>query len=142
MRPAVFRDGRRQTWCGALAQLGEHLLCKQGVIGSIPIGSTSFRIIISPEMKTTVLLTRLSGLIGGYAAFGRFFDIVNGFFNRCRGAWYRSFRQKWMGADIVRYYRCVIWLRLSSALLLQVSSMVVVGCRHASGKRLNIQACC
>ncbi len=25
---------------GALAQLGEHLLCKQGVIGSIPIGST------------------------------------------------------------------------------------------------------
>jgi hypothetical protein len=26
---------------GALAQLGEHLLCKQGVIGSIPIRSTS-----------------------------------------------------------------------------------------------------
>ena len=26
--------------CGALAQLGEHLLCKQRVIGSIPIGST------------------------------------------------------------------------------------------------------
>ena len=26
---------------GALAQLGEHLLCKQGVIGSIPIGSTN-----------------------------------------------------------------------------------------------------
>ena len=25
---------------GALAQLGEHLLCKQRVIGSIPIGST------------------------------------------------------------------------------------------------------
>ena len=25
---------------GGLAQLGEHLLCKQGVIGSIPIGST------------------------------------------------------------------------------------------------------
>ena len=30
------------TPLGALAQLGEHLLCKQGVIGSIPIGSTSF----------------------------------------------------------------------------------------------------
>ena len=30
--------GRRQI--GALAQLGEHLLCKQRVIGSIPIGST------------------------------------------------------------------------------------------------------
>ena len=27
---------------GALAQLGEHLLCKQRVIGSIPIGSTRF----------------------------------------------------------------------------------------------------
>ena len=26
---------------GALAQLGEHLLCKQGVVGSIPTGSTS-----------------------------------------------------------------------------------------------------
>ena len=34
-----------QAWCdspifGALAQLGEHLLCKQGVVGSIPTGST------------------------------------------------------------------------------------------------------
>ena len=28
---------------GALAQLGEHLLCKQGVIGSIPISSTIFK---------------------------------------------------------------------------------------------------
>ena len=28
---------------GALAQLGEHLLCKQRVIGSIPIGSTIVR---------------------------------------------------------------------------------------------------
>jgi hypothetical protein len=27
---------------GAIAQLGERLLCKQEVIGSIPIGSTSF----------------------------------------------------------------------------------------------------
>ena len=30
------------TKTGALAQLGEHLLCKQGVIGSIPIRSTKF----------------------------------------------------------------------------------------------------
>ena len=29
------------TWCGALAQLGERLLCKHQVIGSIPIGSTT-----------------------------------------------------------------------------------------------------
>jgi hypothetical protein len=28
---------------GALAQLGEHLLCKQGVVGSIPTGSTRGR---------------------------------------------------------------------------------------------------
>jgi len=26
--------------CGGVAQLGEHLLCKQGVVGSIPITST------------------------------------------------------------------------------------------------------
>ena len=30
---------------------------------------------------------------------------------------------------------------ISSALMLQVSSMGLVGCRHASGKRLNFQAC-
>ena len=28
-------------YCGAVAQLGEHLLCKQGVVGSIPSSSTS-----------------------------------------------------------------------------------------------------
>ena len=27
---------------GAVAQLGEHLLCKQRVVGSIPISSTNF----------------------------------------------------------------------------------------------------
>ena len=27
---------------GGIAQLGEHLLCKQGVIGSSPISSTTF----------------------------------------------------------------------------------------------------
>ena len=30
-----------QGLLGALAQLGEHLLCKQGVTGSIPVRSTS-----------------------------------------------------------------------------------------------------
>jgi hypothetical protein len=29
---------------GAVAQLGEHLLCKQGVVGSIPISSTTSEI--------------------------------------------------------------------------------------------------
>ena len=76
---------------GALAQLGEHLLCKQGVIGSIPIGSTK-HYPIPPEMKTTVPPAGLTGLLGGYAGFARFFDIVNGFFNRCRNAWHPAFK--------------------------------------------------
>ena len=35
------REGRVSRYDGALAQLGEHLLCKQGVVGSIPTGSTT-----------------------------------------------------------------------------------------------------
>ena len=35
-----FCFGEAKAKTGALAQLGEHLLCKQGVIGSIPIRST------------------------------------------------------------------------------------------------------
>ena len=40
------RDSRSDARCtryeqGAVAQLGEHLLCKQGVTGSIPVSSTS-----------------------------------------------------------------------------------------------------
>ncbi len=31
---------------GAVAQLGEHLLCKQGVVGSIPSGSTKHLVIL------------------------------------------------------------------------------------------------
>ena len=30
-------------FAGAVAQLGEHLLCKQGVVGSIPSSSTNVR---------------------------------------------------------------------------------------------------
>ena len=41
---AVFGLGQepdvRTIRDGAVAQLGEHLLCKQGVVGSIPISST------------------------------------------------------------------------------------------------------
>ncbi len=33
--------GVEKSHFGALAQLGEHLLCKQGVVGSIPTGSTT-----------------------------------------------------------------------------------------------------
>jgi hypothetical protein len=35
---------------GDVAQLGEHLLCKQGVAGSIPVISTNFD---APEKKST-----------------------------------------------------------------------------------------
>ncbi len=35
---------RRPTIYGAVAQLGEHLICIQKVVGSIPISSTRFRI--------------------------------------------------------------------------------------------------
>ena len=34
-----------ETCHGAIAQLGERLLCKQEVIGSIPIGSTNFELL-------------------------------------------------------------------------------------------------
>ena len=39
----VHLDPPVRAWAlepGAIAQLGEHLLCKQGVVGSIPTGST------------------------------------------------------------------------------------------------------
>ena len=39
----VARKGAVSRNNGALAQLGEHLLCKQGVVGSIPTGSTTKR---------------------------------------------------------------------------------------------------
>ena len=48
----VFRDRdrrdtgwslRRKPFRGGVAQLGEHLPCKQGVMGSIPIISTNFK---------------------------------------------------------------------------------------------------
>ena len=35
----------KKTSQGAIAQLGEHLLCKQGVVGSIPTGSTTFSLL-------------------------------------------------------------------------------------------------
>ena len=68
--------GQIRTHRGALAQLGEHLLCKQGVIGSIPIGSTKRQQDISPGMKTAVPLREQRYMRGFDPCF---FDIVNGF---------------------------------------------------------------
>ena len=42
--PVGFSAPHLRSKLGALAQLGEHLLCKQGVTGSIPVGSTIFGI--------------------------------------------------------------------------------------------------
>jgi hypothetical protein len=36
-----FRMGIVYRYCGRVAQLGEHLLCKQGVAGSNPVTSTN-----------------------------------------------------------------------------------------------------
>lgn len=33
---------RLLSQCGGVAQLGEHQLCKLGVVGSMPIASTTF----------------------------------------------------------------------------------------------------
>ena len=42
--PPNFRNRVVETEQGAIAQLGERLLCKQEVTGSIPVGSTFFRV--------------------------------------------------------------------------------------------------
>ena len=41
---------------GALAQLGERLICIQEVIGSIPIGSTNRHMIIKPSAEGLIIL--------------------------------------------------------------------------------------
>ena len=47
--PTDTRPGSNVSPLGAIAQLGERLLCKQEVTGSIPVGST--RIFVSLEMQ-------------------------------------------------------------------------------------------
>jgi hypothetical protein len=38
----LYQSPRHVNHDGRVAQLGEHLLCKQGVAGSIPVTSTNF----------------------------------------------------------------------------------------------------
>jgi hypothetical protein len=40
MKKSEIRNSKSKIVIGAVAQLGEHLLCKQGVSGSIPLSST------------------------------------------------------------------------------------------------------
>ena len=57
---------------GALAQLGERLLCKHQVIGSIPIGSTTAQ--RSSDMGNEIRIFR-----DAVTVIRPVFDIVNGF---------------------------------------------------------------
>jgi hypothetical protein len=41
----------RAFLCGALAQLGERLICIQEVIGSIPIGSTNHEVALTSGLR-------------------------------------------------------------------------------------------
>ena len=63
------------SWTGAIAQLGEHLLCKQGVAGSIPAGSTRDRDLVVWGLGSGVRQDRgelrISGPWGGVRQTGR-----------------------------------------------------------------------
>jgi hypothetical protein len=58
------------TNVGGLAQLGEHLLCKQGVVGSIPSSSTTQQALntkaasISKDLEASLLLIGIYRSIG------------------------------------------------------------------------------
>ena len=88
--------GALKTWCGALAQLGEHLLCKQGVSGSIPLGSTS---LVTTDYSRDEDMKFAGPAFGTgwryFAGSARFFDIVNGFLIDAV-AHGIGLRQKWM----------------------------------------------
>ena len=47
IHPDPPTDARPGNRIGAIAQLGERLLCKQEVTGSIPVGSTRYRFLES-----------------------------------------------------------------------------------------------
>ncbi len=51
---AIYRSNLLESWNyrGRVAQLGEHLLCKQGVAGSIPATSTNFFLIAKDLEKS------------------------------------------------------------------------------------------
>ena len=72
------------VWLGALAQLGERLLCKHQVIGSIPISST-ICVVIYRVAAMALKISRdedsgLPDMSGDMARMACLFDIVNGFF--------------------------------------------------------------
>ena len=67
-RAALEVVGRRclsVTVHGAVAQLGEHLLCKQGVTGSIPVSSTITAQSRQTESKRSRMPRRTQGRVTG-----------------------------------------------------------------------------
>ena len=91
---------------GAVAQLGEHLLCKQGVTGSIPVSST----------RTHSLLPdwRLLGL-------GRGFNLEAGRFRLSRRFWQVSQPQGWSSSakeEDLMFDNEIDWVTRLEALLL------------------------
>lgn len=77
----IVLDALRTAWLsvcasahGALAQLGERLLCKHQVIGSIPIGSTNPNDI---QFDEEYEIRRCEAMVR--VPEGTLFDIVNGF---------------------------------------------------------------
>ena len=64
----VHPDPPLENTYGALAQLGEHLLCKQRVVGSIPTGSTSFTVANGCVAHTKIIL-KLPGIEAGVVFF-------------------------------------------------------------------------
>jgi hypothetical protein len=50
-RAAKAANLQTRTTFGAVAQLGEHLLCKQGVAGSIPVRSIFYVVVPPPSYQ-------------------------------------------------------------------------------------------
>jgi uncharacterized Zn-binding protein involved in type VI secretion len=59
---------------GAIAQLGERLLCKQEVVGSIPSGSTNFRV----RGAASAALAKSRNSAGGDAVCDFFYIVKRG----------------------------------------------------------------
>ena len=53
---------------GAVAQLGERLLCKQDVVGSIPSGSTTTLVLSRDEASEKVIRIKVCGELSWLAA--------------------------------------------------------------------------
>ena len=49
---------------GAIAQLGERLLCKQEVVGSTPSGSTNFGVVPAGDLIEAIGFKRLGSWTG------------------------------------------------------------------------------